>query len=214
MEKYLIVALFAFGLLLSGCTTQEPQAETPVVEEPEAPVETPAGEEPLLGGDRDEHGCIPSAGYVWCEPLQECIRPWETECPEVAPAEEGPEAPVEVPEEEEPMPGSDVDEHGCIGSAGYVWCEPLQECIRPWETECPATIDELVDFFCAKENVSGVHVCGDHIIVMSSLIGGGSTIYDATGNLVAQCPVVGPDSMSDECKHFLIESNCLEEAVC
>jgi hypothetical protein len=37
---------------------------------------------PVLGGDRDEHGCIPSAGYVWCEPLGECIRPWETDCPD------------------------------------------------------------------------------------------------------------------------------------
>jgi hypothetical protein len=27
------------------------------------------------------------------------------------------------PEEEKPMPGSDRDEHGCIGSAGYVWDE-------------------------------------------------------------------------------------------
>lgn len=35
---------------------------------------------PLLGGDRDEHGCIPSAGYIWCEKLQKCIRPWEEKC--------------------------------------------------------------------------------------------------------------------------------------
>ena len=35
---------------------------------------------PLLGGDRDEHGCIPSAGYIWCEKLQKCVRPWETPC--------------------------------------------------------------------------------------------------------------------------------------
>jgi len=33
--------------------------------------------------------------------------------------------------------GGDTDEHGCIGSAGYEWCESLGECIRPWETECP-----------------------------------------------------------------------------
>jgi len=38
------------------------------------------GEEDV-GGDEDEHGCIASAGYTWCESLQECIRPWETECP-------------------------------------------------------------------------------------------------------------------------------------
>lgn len=31
------------------------------------------------------------------------------------------------------MPGSDRDSHGCIGSAGYVWSESAQKCIRPWE---------------------------------------------------------------------------------
>jgi hypothetical protein len=32
---------------------------------------------PLVGGDRDEHGCIGSAGYVWDEARQDCVRPWE-----------------------------------------------------------------------------------------------------------------------------------------
>jgi len=31
----------------------------------------------LVGGDRDEHGCIGSAGYVWSTEKQQCIRPWE-----------------------------------------------------------------------------------------------------------------------------------------
>ena len=30
-----------------------------------------------VGADRDEHGCIPSAGYQWCERTQQCERPWE-----------------------------------------------------------------------------------------------------------------------------------------
>uniref|UniRef100_A0A7S2KWI4 Uncharacterized protein n=1 Tax=Leptocylindrus danicus TaxID=163516 RepID=A0A7S2KWI4_9STRA len=34
-----------------------------------------------VGNDRDSHGCIPSAGYMWCEVLQKCVRPWETPCP-------------------------------------------------------------------------------------------------------------------------------------
>lgn len=34
-------------------------------------------EETLLGGDRDEYGCIPSAGYTWSEEKQNCIREWE-----------------------------------------------------------------------------------------------------------------------------------------
>lgn len=33
----------------------------------------------VVGGDRDVHGCIPSAGYQWCEKLGECVRPWELE---------------------------------------------------------------------------------------------------------------------------------------
>jgi len=36
--------------------------------------------EPLksLGSDKDEHGCINSAGYTWSIIKQECIRVWET----------------------------------------------------------------------------------------------------------------------------------------
>jgi len=34
----------------------------------------------IVGGDRDEHGCIGSAGYSWCEPKQKCLRMWEESC--------------------------------------------------------------------------------------------------------------------------------------
>jgi len=34
-----------------------------------------------VGCDRDSHGCIPSAGYLWCETSQQCVRPWEVSCP-------------------------------------------------------------------------------------------------------------------------------------
>ncbi|MBZ5789638.1 hypothetical protein K8353_05905 [Burkholderia contaminans] len=32
---------------------------------------------PMVGGDRDAHGCIGSAGYSWCEATRQCERPWE-----------------------------------------------------------------------------------------------------------------------------------------
>jgi hypothetical protein len=35
---------------------------------------------PIVGGDKDEHGCIGSAGYYWCEAKQKCLRTWEEEC--------------------------------------------------------------------------------------------------------------------------------------
>lgn len=31
------------------------------------------------------------------------------------------------------MVGNDRDAHGCIGSAGYVWCAKENACVRPWE---------------------------------------------------------------------------------
>ena len=31
------------------------------------------------------------------------------------------------------MVGADRDAHGCIGSAGYSWCEKTARCERPWE---------------------------------------------------------------------------------
>ena len=35
--------------------------------------------------------------------------------------------------------GGDKDEHGCIGSAGYSWCQIKQKCLRVWEEKCEAT---------------------------------------------------------------------------
>lgn len=35
------------------------------------------GSRNILGGDRDEHGCIGSAGYQWSEVQQDCIRLFE-----------------------------------------------------------------------------------------------------------------------------------------
>ncbi len=32
--------------------------------------------------------------------------------------------------------GNDSDIHGCIGSAGYSWCEAKQKCLRIWEEPC------------------------------------------------------------------------------
>lgn len=38
--------------------------------------------EKLIGGQKDEHGCLIAAGYSWCEAKQECLRTWEEPCSE------------------------------------------------------------------------------------------------------------------------------------
>ena len=37
-----------------------------------------------------------------------------------------------------------VNIHNCCTSCGYVYCETLLECIRPWEIECPELINPFV----------------------------------------------------------------------
>lgn len=36
----------------------------------------------VIGGDKDEHNCLISAGYSWCESKNKCLREWEEDCPE------------------------------------------------------------------------------------------------------------------------------------
>lgn len=31
----------------------------------------------LVGGDRDDHGCLSTAGYTWSDALHDCVRVWE-----------------------------------------------------------------------------------------------------------------------------------------
>ena len=32
--------------------------------------------------------------------------------------------------------GGQRNEHGCLGPAGYTWCEAKQKCLRTWEEPC------------------------------------------------------------------------------
>ncbi len=58
--------------------------------------------------------------------------------------------------------GSDKEEHGCIGSAGYTWCEVKNKCLRTWEEECieeeennkKMTDEEAKQYFHATEIVN------------------------------------------------------------
>lgn len=68
-----IVALLAFG---GGYVYYKSNnVKTP----PLAPVPTSTT---IVGGDKDIHGCIGSAGYSWCEVKSKCLRVWEEKCEE------------------------------------------------------------------------------------------------------------------------------------
>ena len=65
----------AFGLVLLllfvGCVNQpaSPDGNTSDTNAPN-----------LIGGDKDEHGCLIAAGYSWCEQKQKCLRAWVEPC--------------------------------------------------------------------------------------------------------------------------------------
>ncbi len=46
-----------------------------------------------------------------------------------------------------PTVGSDRDENGCIGSAGYRWCARTETCERPWEVAEKARFSNTPDEF-------------------------------------------------------------------
>lgn len=48
--------------------------------------------------------------------------------------------------------GADKDEHGCIGSAGYSWCEAKKKCLRPWEEKCEEDITGKIKQALMKKN--------------------------------------------------------------
>ncbi len=61
-------ALIALMLGLGAC------ADKPAVDNAS---DVPAPSPRPIGGDRDAHGCLPAAGYAWCEREKRCVRPWE-----------------------------------------------------------------------------------------------------------------------------------------
>jgi len=106
---------------------------------PKTLVPAPRPAPPRVGGDRDAHGCIPSAGYLWCERTKKCERPLELAKQQGYPPSNdafgkfcsAPPAPA--PRPAPPKVGGDRDAHGCIPSAGYLWCERTKKCERPLE---------------------------------------------------------------------------------
>jgi hypothetical protein len=61
-NKILVAVAALAVIVLSGCGADQ-----------NTRVSAPA----LVGADRDEHGCIGSAGYAWCAREAACVRSWE-----------------------------------------------------------------------------------------------------------------------------------------
>ena len=76
----------------------------------------------------------PSLAVLALFGLTACSSPLKTA---FAPSDNEPAA---VPER---LIGGDQDEHGCLGPAGYSWCEAKQKCLRLFEEFCPDQAADL-----------------------------------------------------------------------
>jgi hypothetical protein len=70
MKKTFTLSVVA--LVFTACNNSTPQQTDNAAEEPTTPQQ-----EMMVGGDRDEHGCIGSAGYSWSALRGECIQVFE-----------------------------------------------------------------------------------------------------------------------------------------
>jgi len=74
----IISLAFALTLFLAACNNQEaPKKEKGNADSINTTANTDSSGIPMTGSDRDEHGCIPSAGYTWSVVLNDCIRIFE-----------------------------------------------------------------------------------------------------------------------------------------
>ncbi|KVF69640.1 hypothetical protein WS75_26660 [Burkholderia sp. FL-7-2-10-S1-D7] len=76
-----IAAMIACAFALAACANEPASPLPPDVAghdtQAAQTAQTAQAAPPVVGGDRDVHGCIGSAGYAWCERTQQCERPWE-----------------------------------------------------------------------------------------------------------------------------------------
>jgi hypothetical protein len=176
--KNVIPILAIVAAMLSGCVQQQ-----------------------VVGGDRDQHGCIGSAGYKWCPSEQRCMRMWEEFCPEY------------------PEQFRVTDFKSCVAAGNPVMESHPRQCIHDGTTYHEVINDQetqlatIAQEYCGQDEVDSVYICGSYVQVVSSLLGGGSTFIDIDKHMI-RCPVVGPDSMSPECKALMLERTCDEQRVC
>lgn len=77
--------------------------------------------------------------------------------------------------------GNDRDAHGCIGSAGYSWCEPKNKCLRVWEEACFTSVDQEIQYLLAKKYNKSIDEVKINISKQEDNYAGGSVLFGKGG---------------------------------
>ncbi len=76
MKKFILSIAILATAAVAGCNTQK---NSGIVTDPLSVMggSKDARAADAIGGERDEHGCLTSAGYIWSVVRNDCVRPWE-----------------------------------------------------------------------------------------------------------------------------------------
>jgi len=77
--------------------------------------------------------------------------------------------------------GGDKDEHGCIGSAGYSWCERKNKCLRVWEEPCYENLSQEIQYLLADKYNKPVDQVNITITRQTDMHASGSVLFGAGG---------------------------------
>lgn len=77
MKQTLSLMILGLGLIVACQAPHTSPQESSTAASAAAPRDQGSAAERATGQDADAHGCIASAGYVWSEARQACIRVWE-----------------------------------------------------------------------------------------------------------------------------------------
>ena len=73
----------------------------------------------MVGSQRDEHNCVLDGGYQWCESLNQCIRPWETNCEQI---QQRPSIPLNCATWNDGCNTCQVNQDGSLGACTLMYC--------------------------------------------------------------------------------------------
>lgn len=74
-----VSALFILLFLATGCAVNKSGGKA-TEKSDNTNAQKTENQQTVVGGDKDEYGCIGSAGYSWCELKNKCLRIWEEPC--------------------------------------------------------------------------------------------------------------------------------------
>jgi len=138
MKKYLILGLIL--LFVVGCNQEINSfdecvaAGNPVLESYPEQCRTKDGQsfvndQQLIGGERDEHGCLGPAGYQWNEEIKACVRVWELDEQQVAAAV----ITTEYVGEDYGLTVIEVDENNCQGCYTVHYSDEQVVTLENWQ---------------------------------------------------------------------------------